>query len=155
MFVTHLDHKYQEDMVNGAKLILERMGESEYPVYLCGDFNCTPDSAAYNEVAAKLQDAQRTALDSDEGSTFNSWGSMTDADKYIIDFCFFSKENVTVKSYEICDGKWGENNENLLSDHNPVRVNVDLSAVAFKYPDISGVGGVEDFDDADKDAKDY
>ena len=89
------------------------------------------------------------------GSTFNNWGSITDADKYIIDFCFFSKENVTVKSYEICDGKWGENNENLLSDHNPVRVNVDLSAVAFKYPDISGVGGVEDFDDADKDAKDY
>ena len=155
VFVTHLDHKYQEDMVNGAKLILERMGESEYPVYLCGDFNCTPDSAAYNEVAAKLQDAQRTALDSDEGSTFNGWGSKTDADKYIIDFCFFSKENVTVKSYEICDGKWGENNENLLSDHNPVRVNVDLSAVAFKYPDISGVGGVEDFDDADKDANDY
>ena len=150
VFVTHLDHRYETDMVNGIKLILERMGESEYPVYLCGDFNCTPESQAYGIASGAMQDAQKAALDSDEGSTFIGWdGSNTDADKYVIDYCFFSKDDVVVKTYDICDDKWGENNENQLSDHKPLLVTVDLLADPFEYPDMSGVGGVEDFDDTD------
>ena len=155
VFVTHLDHKKEIDMVNGIKLILERMGESEYPVYLCGDFNSTPDSSTYAIAAAAMQDAQVAALDSDEGSTFNDWGSKTDADKYVIDYCFFSKEDVVVNTYDICDDKWGANNENLLSDHNAVKVTVDISGVPFEYPDISGVDGMENFDDLDKSTKIY
>lgn len=150
VFVTHLDHKKEADMVNGISLILEKISESEYPVYLCGDFNCTPGSKAYNIAAGAMQDAQKVALDSDEGSTFNSWGEITDAEKYIIDYCFFSKNNVVVKTYDICDGRWGANNENLLSDHKPVLVTVDIQSDPIEYPDMSGVGGVEDFYDTDR-----
>ena len=127
VFATHLDHRYTVDRVNGISLILERMGESEYPVYLCGDFNCTPESDAYAIASAALQDAQVNALDSDEGSTFVGWeGSFTDEDKYVIDYCFFSKDDVVPLTYRICDDKWGENNENQLSDHRPIKTEVRL-----------------------------
>ena len=129
---------------------MQRIKACEYPVYLCGDFNCTPGTTSYDITSSYLQDSQITALKSDEGSTFNSWGGITDEEKYIIDFCFFSKNNVTVKTYDICDGKWGENNENLLSDHNPVLVTVDIQSDPIEYPDMSGVGGVEDFYDTDR-----
>ena len=142
VFVTHLDHKYVTDMVNGISLILERMGESEYPVYLCGDFNCTPESEAYAIAAKALQDAQKTALDSDEGTTFTGWDdSYTDENKYVIDYCFFSKGDVVPLVYEICDGTWGENNENKLSDHRPIMATVRLIYDLEKsYPDTTENG---------------
>ena len=109
------------------KLILERMAECPYPTYLCGDFNCTQSGKAYQLAAEALQDAQVTAPTSDEGSTFTGWGQKTDADKYVIDFCFFSKDNVVPQSFAICRDKWGENNQNLLSDHNPIKATVKIT----------------------------
>ena len=126
VYNVHLDHSAEAARVNGIKLVIERIKACEYPAYLCGDFNCTPTSEAYAITAAAMQDSQITALKSDEGSTFNSWGEITDEEKYIIDFCFFSKDSIVPLTYEICDGMWGENNENHLSDHNPVEVTVRL-----------------------------
>lgn len=40
-----------------VKPIKEHMMESPYPVILCGDFNDTPASWAYNELSSNLQDA--------------------------------------------------------------------------------------------------
>ena len=127
VFNTHLDHKSQSAQENGMKLILERMAECPYPTYLCGDFNCTQSGKAYQLAAEVLQDAQVTAPTSDEGSTFTGWGQKTDADKYVIDFCFFSKDNVVPQSFAICRDKWGENNQNLLSDHNPIKATVKIT----------------------------
>ena len=122
VFNVHLDHAAEAARVNGISLVMQRIKACEYPVYLCGDFNCTPESEAYAISTGELQDAQMTALDSDEGSTFIGWnGSYTDEDKYVIDYCMFSKENIVPLTFEICDGKWGENNENQLSDTIPLR----------------------------------
>ena len=140
VFNTHLDLS-ATPRVNGLKVIMSRIAQCEYPVYLCGDFNDTPNSEAYAVAAETLQDAQITAPDSDEGSTFTGWGTKTDADKYVIDFCFFSKESIEPLTYEICDDRWGENNENMLSDHNAIKVKVKLRYKAEELPDISGLIG--------------
>ena len=142
VFNVHLDHAVEAARVNGISLVMQRIKACEYPVYLCGDFNCTPESEAYAISTGELQDAQMTALDSDEGSTFIGWnGTITDADQYVIDYCMFTKGNIVPLVYEICDGKWGENNENQLSDHNPLEVTIRLIYDLEKnYPDTTEGG---------------
>jgi len=46
-----------EKRAQQAKTIQEYIEASPYPVILCGDFNDTPSSFAYNEVKGKLSDA--------------------------------------------------------------------------------------------------
>lgn len=141
VFNVHLDHAAEAARVNGAALVIEKIKQCKYPVYLCGDFNCTPDSAAYAISTRELQDAQMTALDSDVGSTFTGWGTKTDADQYVIDYCMFTKGNIVPLVYEICDDKWGENNENQLSDHKPLEVTIRLIYDLEKnYPDTTEGG---------------
>ncbi len=149
VFNTHLDHASELARVNGIKLVLQRMAECAYPVYLCGDFNCEPTSEAYAVAANALQDAQVTALDSDVGSTFTAWGTNTDADAYVIDYCFFSKVNTVPLTFDICDGKWGENNEYFLSDHNPLLVTLRMIyEIKESYPDKTTHGTDAEMDPA-------
>ncbi|MBQ9802474.1 MAG: endonuclease/exonuclease/phosphatase family protein [Clostridia bacterium] len=149
VFNTHLDHAAELARVNGIKLVLERMAECPYPMYLCGDFNCEPTSEAYAVTANALQDAQVTALDSDVGSTFTAWGANTDEDAYVIDYCFFSKGNIVPLTFDICDGKWGENNEYFLSDHNPLLVTLRMIyEIKESYPDKTTHGMDAEMDPA-------
>ncbi len=44
-----------------ARAVGEKIAESPYPVIVCGDFNDTPSSYAYHQIAANLTDAYRKA----------------------------------------------------------------------------------------------
>ena len=76
-----------------------------------------------------MADSRIASPITDDGSTYHGWGEeYTDDDGHIIDHNFFSKDGIECVSYEICDDKWGENNENYLSDHNAI-----ISVVRLAY----------------------
>ena len=109
----------------GIQMIMDRAAQNGYPTYMAGDFNCYYGTAPYLLAAEKYQDCMQTAKETDSGITSNSWGATadngTDAYKKCIDFCFVSKEGMSPLSFAICRDKWGENNENYLSDHYAVK----------------------------------
>ena len=123
----HLDVASATARTNGIALVLERIEASEYPVFLCGDFNCRIDSEPYNLAAATLQDCQAVAPETDNGVTYQNWGKIADDSNTPIDFCFVSKQSMQPLSFKICRDKWGENNENFYSDHYAIQTTVRMS----------------------------
>ena len=122
-----------EANVKAYELIMERSVKEGDPfTFLCGDFNAQPDQIGYVPVAAELQDCRVSALESSSrnDSTFTGWGSYVPGETpgTQIDFCFVSKgDNVKVLTYEVRFDRWGENNENWLSDHFPVQTTVEVT----------------------------
>lgn len=142
-------HGPLDDVANtkAYQLIMDRSVHEDDPfVFLCGDFNATPNALGYIPVSKELQDCRVSAevSSSRNDATFTGWGNYVPGETpgEQIDFCFVSKgDNVFVKSYEVRMDKWGENNENWLSDHFAVQVVVQYEYSA-GVPD-STVGGFD------------
>ena len=108
-------------------VVLQKVRESEYPAIVTGDLNCFFGSSCYNIISSEMQDCQQTAAQTDEGCTYNGWGSVADNAATPVDYCFASKENETPLSFEICRDKWDE--VNYLSDHYPI-----ITKIKVTYP---------------------
>ena len=122
VFNVHLDVSGKIAREKGIELVLSAIEKSEYPSFLCGDFNCGSDETAYKLTAHAMLDCQQSAPDADSGTTFNAWGGISpDAEGPVIDFCFVSKRGVEPLKFEICRDKWGEGNANFYSDHYAVK----------------------------------
>ena len=119
VFNVHLDNWSEEARTCGIQLVLNKISVSEYPSYLCGDFNATREKEAYILASKVMNDSQLVSLVTDFGHTFNAWGTNQD-EKRVIDYCLFSKQHFDIISFKICKDKWGENNDKYLSDHNPI-----------------------------------
>lgn len=128
VYNVHLDHKSEDARVEGIRLVLDVIAKSEYPVYLCGDFNTSRGAGAYNAASAVLLDCCMSAPVTDKGITFNQWGASAEADdgSDVIDYTFFDREAFEPLSFEICRDRWGESGENFLSDHYAILARVDL-----------------------------
>ncbi len=119
-----------EANVKAYELIMDRsVNECDPFVFLCGDFNVAPSVGGYDPVADELQDGRVVAESSSSRDhiTYQGWGTYVDGEQpdHIIDFCFVSKgSNVVVKSYDVITDRWGDGN--MLSDHYPVRIIVEL-----------------------------
>ncbi len=136
VYNVHLDHQSKSAQENGIALVLERIAESPYPVYMCGDFNCYSTDTAYKSAAAVMNDCMVTSPVTDNGVTYQNWGAITEGTP--IDFIFFSKEQFDTLTFEICRDKWGADNENYLSDHFAIKATVNLKCVTEipENPDI-------------------
>ncbi len=89
-----------------AERVASIIGESPYPVILCGDFNDTPASYAYHTISEKLQDNFLVA----------SKGIGT---SYISKFPFLRIDYMlTDKKLEVM--KFKTMNEKIMSDHYPI-----------------------------------
>ena len=152
VFNVHLDHEVALARENGMKLIMSKVNECGYPVYVAGDFNCTSTDTAYTVTAQELVDCQSSAPTTNYGRTYTGW-SPADAEEgngSSIDFAFVSKEIMTPVSFKICRDKWasesggiafGEGKANFISDHYAIKVNVLLVYKQdFKYPDKTDDG---------------
>ena len=126
VFNVHLDHQSAEARKNGIALVLERILQSPNPAYLCGDFNCKYGSDAYQKASAVMNDSCKTSPVTESGCTFNNWGANADDAADPIDFNFFSKDRIETLTYQICRDRWGENNQNCLSDHYAVKSTIAL-----------------------------
>ena len=114
VYNVHLDHKSQDIQEKEIEVVLKRISESENPVYLCGDFNCQNDGEAYKKAAAAMNDSMTLSSQTESGITYNDWGG---SGQKLLDFNFFSKNDFELLTFDIRDDKWGDNNENYLSDH--------------------------------------
>ena len=140
-------HGPLEDTANvkAYELIMERsVNEGDPFTFLCGDFNAKIDEIGYVPVAEELQDCRATADEAPLRNhiTFTGWGSYVDGEtpSHIIDFCFVSKgDNVDVKTYQVRTDRWGENGDNMLSDHYPVQVTVEVTYKT-QLPEHTGGG---------------
>jgi endonuclease/exonuclease/phosphatase family metal-dependent hydrolase len=86
------------------------------PVILCGDFNATPASATYRQLAGRMRDAQRELLDHRPRHT---WFSRLPVRR--IDHVFVSR-GVTVLGVELLRTELAR----VASDHLPLLVEVRL-----------------------------
>lgn len=134
VYNVHLDNESATARTNGIKLVLERIADCEHPVYLCGDFNTTKSSDVYALSSAVMTDGQ-TAPTTEIGHSYNGWGTRNDPEKNLIDFTFFTKDAFEPVSYGICTDKWGNSNENFLSDHYAVKVTVKLLSLPKTDPE--------------------
>jgi endonuclease/exonuclease/phosphatase family metal-dependent hydrolase len=96
-----------------ARLIATEIEQTTYPVIVCGDFNDTPISYAFNTVSKNLESAF-AAKGSGFSRTYN--GSFPN---FQIDYILYSKE-FEVQNYLIIKKK--------ISDHYPIRSDISLLA---------------------------
>ena len=126
VFTVHLGLT-ETSQVNGMQVILNEAQKYNYPTFIAGDFNCKNTSDTYANTANLYIDAQKYASITEYGDTFNSWGRKEyDGLDYSIDFCFVSREHFAALEFDICQDKWGANNENYLSDHYAIMTKVAL-----------------------------
>ena len=93
--------------------LVEALRETDRPKILCGDFNDTPMSYAYNSLSRNMKDAFRECGHG-YSHTFRRF-----FDLLRIDFALFDEERFDVLSYEVPDSV-------CWSDHLPVCVRAEL-----------------------------
>lgn len=117
---THLDHKGQVAMREGAKLIAERcIKYPDMPAFITGDFNVTPDSEAYKTVITSgYSDSRHIAEKSDNTHTFHYFDKLDEGElrRDIIDY-IFAKNIKKCKTFKVITDKY---NGEFPSDHYPV-----------------------------------
>ena len=142
VFNVHLDHKESTEAarVNGIGLVLDRIALSDTPAYLCGDFNCDTSSDAYKNAAAVMNDSMARSPVTESGITYQNWGG---SGQVLLDYNMFSKDDFELLSFDIREDKWGENNENYLSDHYAIESCVKMRYIPIERPDITGAYGTD------------
>jgi len=123
---THFDHVGVVARTESARLLVRAAAEltrDQIPVVLMGDFNCGPETEAFQIIKSKYPEASgisQTPLYGPAG-TFNNFVPSNDV-KERIDFVFVSK--LRVLSVTHIDDKRGNNM--VISDHYPVMVEIEF-----------------------------
>lgn len=94
-----------------SQKVKKHMNDSPYPIILCGDFNDTPTSFAYNTLAKGLQDSFKKKGNG-FGSTYNGILPFLRIDYILAD------RRIKILKHEII--------RNNLSDHFPISVSLEL-----------------------------
>ena len=139
VFNVHLD--FNQANLEGARLVIERAKQSEYPVYVGGDFNTryTMDTT-YVELAAAFQDCQQVAHDTDLGITGHEKFKYGDYEGVPIDYCFLTRDVFDVLVFDVCRDRRTDNNS-WLSDHYPIKATVRyIYEYEVNYPDTTPGG---------------
>ncbi len=124
---THLDHKGKIARIESAKLIINWIKKNTlgHAVILSGDFNISQNSEAYHIIvdSNELVDSYKIAsLIKGVKYTFHKFGKKPIEQRNKIDYIFVSKNYFNV--FEVNIPK--EDVQFMLSDHNPVIVNLQL-----------------------------
>jgi endonuclease/exonuclease/phosphatase family metal-dependent hydrolase len=128
VFNIHLDNEGETARQEGAKLLLGEIAklDAASPIAVTGDFNLTAPSATYDIITQVLADAEKTSITPavGGGKTFNGFGENKEPNNKI-DFIFV-KKSTKVQSHQVDTTIY---NNIYPSDHYPVIVNIDTSAV--------------------------
>ncbi|MBR2466280.1 MAG: endonuclease/exonuclease/phosphatase family protein [Clostridia bacterium] len=115
---THFDHLGENARVLEAEQMSEFLKKDLCPVFLTGDFNDFPTSAAIRKLGETLTD-----LTSDVGATFHNFGA-PDYTPVKIDYIFTNIKAPTYTSELISDGPF---NGVYPSDHYPVLATIEYN----------------------------
>jgi len=119
VYNTHFDHRGETAQKESAKLVIDSLARHlEKPIIFTGDFNVTPESAAYNTITSRLQDAYHTSRSPHYGPHGTSSGFEVCTDKSInrIDYIFHNEKINVIKHSILSDSM----NKKYPSDHLPV-----------------------------------
>ncbi len=126
VFNVHLDHAGSKSRKNSAKLLLKTINylvDENIPVFVMGDFNCSPSDAPVKIIKKELKDAYKYAdkNSSQVEGTFNNFeNSFTPEDR--IDYIFV--KNIKLKRYEHRNDRRIDGY--FFSDHLPVFVDFNF-----------------------------
>ena len=116
---THLDHRSDAARLEGVRLIAEYM-DKHYPgkpVFVCGDFNCLPESAPITA----MKEAGFEIISS-TGNTFTAKNPSK-----CIDYIFIKKHGKSVQALQsMIPTRFEKGDVTIASDHLPVFVDVKL-----------------------------
>ena len=120
-FNTHLDHKGQVAMANGARLMADRVNALGLPTVLTGDLNAGPGSRPMEYLAlGGLTDLRFAAAESDTGVTHHGYRDCTG----VIDYVYANHYLRGAKQFKVIrdeyDGMWP-------SDHFAVSATLTLA----------------------------
>ncbi len=127
VFNTHLDHMGETARINGARLIMNTIMETnkeKLPVILTGDFNSDVHSQVYLYLSSHMNDTKviSEALPFGPDGTFNNF-EFNKPVTLLIDHIFTSFDNITVQKYAVLsDSK----NCRYPSDHLPVYIEITI-----------------------------
>lgn len=112
---THLDNESELARSEGMKVIIAKISDFHLPIILSGDFNSHPNSLAYQEAKAVLNDTFIGFNDANK-ATFNDYGR-NGYDPIRIDYVFVSS------SFEVLNAKVIDKVDGIYpSDHFPLCV---------------------------------
>lgn len=121
---THFDHIGKTARAESARLIRARLGElsQSKPVILTGDFNCTPDETAYQNL---VEEQELILFDATQGKRYGTFcGFEVDAMECVpIDYIFHTPEWTVLRYHVISDN----NGKYYPSDHLPVLAVFELN----------------------------
>lgn len=120
VFNTHLDHKGKVARRESIVLLANRINEiaGEYPVFITGDFNMTPDDSRLELLLGRFGSARSSAPVTDNHGTFNGWKK---GDGEIIDYIFYRQAKAL--SYRTITDGYGVP---FISDHYPIIAEFEL-----------------------------
>jgi endonuclease/exonuclease/phosphatase family metal-dependent hydrolase len=125
VFNTHLDHEGVNARTQGALLIKDKIRaiSGRDAVLLMGDFNCTDESQAFEELTAGkfLQDSRKTSIVPQQGPGF-TWSGFEVKGKHggVIDHILYRKFGKVLRYVILDDNKDGR----YFSDHLPVFIEI-------------------------------
>jgi endonuclease/exonuclease/phosphatase family metal-dependent hydrolase len=129
MLNTHLDNKGAEARAEGAKLIIERLGQvsNGLPMIVTADLNSRPDSDVYRIMTDTLRDATRApkAGHSGPAGTFTGWldrPGWAGHGEETIDYILVSP-TIGVRWTQTLPSRWGDRQ---LSDHRALMADLNL-----------------------------
>lgn len=111
---THLDHSTDQVRRQQINFLFAGLSDliEQYPIFLTGDFNATPDSIVYDAADDLLLDARVDAAE-DRSSikyTFDSYGTLNPGK--LIDYCFYNDKSDALW-YKVANEQFG----GYVSDH--------------------------------------
>ena len=120
VFNSHWDHLSVVSRNNSAKLLAEKINEyaKDIPVVLTGDFNCKPNTVAFETlVNAGFVSSMYVAENTVTSGTYHGYTKGDAADELPIDHIMFRKTNGYAESYNVIKTKI---NDIYPSDHFPI-----------------------------------
>lgn len=120
VFNSHWDHLSVKSRENSAQLLIEKINEyaPDMPVILTGDFNCEPNTKAFESlVNAGFVSSMYVADETVNGGTYHGYTKGDAADEMPIDHIMLAKDSGYAHSFRIVTEKY---NGIYPSDHFPI-----------------------------------
>ncbi len=121
----HIDHEGPVSREKSIELLLEKVGKSQYPYIITGDFNFEEGCKTYCKlVNQSVMDGKYVAKETMDIATFNNFDLDRTEEHITIDFAFFKRDDFVILSYKV-DNSYRYDNL-PVSDHYPVIVEFKL-----------------------------
>ena len=126
VYCVHLDVDSRKARIKEIEMVMDKVKADDREAIVCGDFNTTKEASAecFEKISGVMYSAQETALNTEDGITYQGFGSKLLMFDSAIDFIyttsgFFAKDFNILDEYKEIDGQTV-----YYSDHYAVKADV-------------------------------